>query len=563
MESLLTIPILWQIAVIKLLFCFFVGLGILFYFKFKKPLAFVFLISSFSALAYYFLIYGFKTTFWGIVGDEIFITAIFQKFANGHFFSDFFYANLPPFYPPLYFWVVGLISYALGFNGVKATHAGIMLVLFFTPLLAYFIQKYFWLKSQEKIADWKIVLNSALIMVVADQSALILKPYEFISAVFCIFWFVFLIIEIENKTLNKFKIILYGFFGAILFLTYYFWFILLALAFCLYKLFTLTDIKQYFSQLFFVAIVSIIFSLPYILPLGWAYWHLGAENWQPAFFVPDSINFYFPFLQLSVFGLVAVGGLISLIYFRSKIYIKALGILFFAAWLWFLINLVVIILNQPAIVPEKSFVIFSGAILSLAAAFGLGEIFDLKVKNENLKTSIFIFAWIILGTQMIFGNFIDNPKVRTRMIELKKYPSAEVQSIVENLMKVKNLDQLTILSSNVPQISAYQSLNYYISYNIHFSHPAANFSQRYYYLVNLAQSQNANDFYQSLSQAPLEKINALLLYKDVDSYPLLFWLDNYPNGGREEMIKIPKNLIDENLYNKVFENKDFIFLTTK
>src|SRR3989339_775293 len=110
---------IWQIAVIRLLFYLFIGLGVLFFFKLKKPVSFVLLIAVFLSLTYYFLIYNSELTWWGLQGDEIFVTAFMQKVASGQFFSDFFYKDLPPFYPPLYFWLIGGLGYLFNLNGIQ------------------------------------------------------------------------------------------------------------------------------------------------------------------------------------------------------------------------------------------------------------------------------------------------------------------------------------------------------------------------------------------------------------------------------------------------------------
>ena len=139
----------------------------------------------------------------------------------------------------------------------------------------------------------------------------------------------------------------------------------------------------------------------------------------------------------------------------------------------------------------------------------------------------------------------------------------EFVNLIDELKSVKNIDQLVIISSGVPQISAYLPLNYYISYNMHFSHPAANFSQRYLFIHNLASSLNAEEFYQRYKQAPYQKIDGMLFFKGQGSYPLHFWVDYYPLGGGEEEIKISADLIDEQYFDKVFEDDYFVFFKSK
>ena len=63
--------------------------------------------------------------------------------------------------------------------------------------------------------------------------------------------------------------------------------------------------------------------------------------------------------------------------------------------------------------------------------------------------------------------------------------------------------------------------------------------------------------------SPQEKIDALLLLKGPGFYPINFWLDNYPLGGKVQEVRIPTNLIDEQYFVKLFEDKNFVFYLVK
>ena len=50
-----------------------------------------------------------------------------------------------------------------------------------------------------------------------------------------------------------------------------------------------------------------------------------------------------------------------------------------------------------------------------------------------------------------------------------------------------------------------------------------------------------------------DPIEQLILYGDGDDYLLYLWLDDYPNGGREEVIRWPKKLISEPYFQPIPE----------
>lgn len=557
MEPIFSAIEIWQLAVVKLLFYLFIAAGIFFWFKLRKPILFVILISLFLASTYLVLIYQSQLTWWGLQGDEIFVTAFLEQVASGNFFSDFFYSGLPSFYPPLYFWLVGGLAWIFGLNGIRAAQLGVTLVLFITPFLVYFCQRLY--RPKKKIASWKLVIPTALIFVVADWTAVILKPYEFISAVLIIFWTLFLLFELDARSLNWKKIIFYGIGGGLLFLTFYFWFFPIIFVLALFKLFTKTNIKYYFSRLTLVGILVGLVSLPYILPLLSSYFKFGSENWQAAFFIPQDLNLYLPFLNFSIFGLVAMIGVITMILYWSKVPVKILGLIFISTYIWQFFNLLAIILWQAPFLPAKPFLFLGGATLSISAAYGFTAIISEKIKDQKIRTALFVLAWIVLATQLLGGSFLDQPEIPEILAATKEGSREEFVNLVNQLKQVDGVENMTILSSGIPQLSAYLPLSYYISYNMHFSHPAANFLDRFRFVSNLASSDSPVDFYQKLQKSPFEKIDALLFFKADDYYSVHFWVDYYPFGGGEQEIKIPKDLINEQYFAKVFEDKHFVF----
>jgi len=564
MDFALTSTEIWQLAYIKLLFYLFIGLGIFFLFKFKKPIVLVSLIALFLGLTYFVIIQQSHLTWWGLEGDEIFVTSFLERVASGQFFTDFFYANLPPFYPPLYFWLVGGVGFLFKLNGIQAAQLGVTLVLFITPLLVYFWQKRYWQNfKKENLEGWKLVLAPLLIFVVEDWSAIILKPYEFISAVLAVFWTTFLLQDLQLKNLNLKKLIFYGITGGLLFLTFYFWFFLILLAAVLFKLFSSSKTSYYFGNLALITLIIILLSLPFTLPLLLSYLSFGSENWQPAFFVPADLNLYLPFLQFSIFGLVSLIGLLTMIIYWQRPYVRALLILLISTYLWQLISLITITFFSVPFEPAKPFLFLSGAVLSISAAYGIGEFIGARIKQKNVINGLAILGWIILATQLLGGSYLDDPKVQQQLLIMKQGPREEFMNLIEELKNIEGIKDLTILSSGMSQLSAYLPLNNYISYNAHYSHPAANFSQRYYFISGLSKSVSADDFYQKIKNPPFEPIDALLLFKNVDKYPFYFWIDDYPLGGREETIEVPADLLNEQYFDKVFEDEYFVFYRVK
>ncbi|MDD2807044.1 MAG: arabinofuranosyltransferase [Patescibacteria group bacterium] len=546
----------WQLASLQLLFYLFLIIGLAVYLFFRKPIVFVGLISGFFSLAACFIFTKALLPWWGLNGDELFVFAFLEKAAAGKFFGDFFYSSLPPFYPPLYFWSLGGLAHLLHLSAIQAGFLGVILVLFSTPLLIYF-----WLVIRGEKNFWALIFLPSLIYVVSSWSAIIVKPYEFVSAVLLVFWTIFLIKDIDDRRLNKKSIFFYGLTGGILFLTFYFWFLVILLALAICKLMIKTDLKYYLKNWFFVGIIVFIVSLPFTLPLAISYLNFGAENWQSAWFIEEYLDLYLPFFSWSVFGLVSLIGLISLGWLKDKIESKVLGSILLACYGWQGISLLTIYFWDAPFLPAKPFLFLGGATLSIAASFGLAELFE-KIKNNKLKFGLFVVGLVLFSSQSIFGPLF-SPEVAYHLTLMKQPLREEYLNLKNNLALVADLRSLTILSSGVPQMSTFFPLDYYVSHNIHFSHPAANFSTRYYFVRNLSQASDAKSFYQDLKNAPLARVDALLLLKGPGYYPINFYVDNYPLGGKAVEIRIPERLIDTQYFVKVFEDKQFVFLRLK
>lgn len=128
-----------------------------------------------------------------------------------------------------------------------------------------------------------------------------------------------------------------------------------------------------------------------------------------------------------------------------------------------------------------------------------------------------------------------------------------------------NFKNYTWLSSGAPVINAYIPLNYYIAHNPHFSHQASIYSKRLETIQKISLAKTSQEFISLTDRGYPKKIDALLLYADKknDSYAFFYWQDNYPNGGKEGYIQIPKYLITEEYWNKIYDNGDWYIFVRK
>ena len=111
----------------------------------------------------------------------------------------------------------------------------------------------------------------------------------------------------------------------------------------------------------------------------------------------------------------------------------------------------------------------------------------------------------------------------------------------------------------MPEINAYLPLNYYIAHNASFSHQTSLFSKRLEKVENLTRLTSPDEFKNELSNLG---INALLLYFDRknNTYPIFFWVDNFPNGGKTIRLDLKPELIDLDNWQNIYENEWLILI---
>lgn len=551
-----------QIAVIKILFYFILVLGLFFIAKNKKPYLLIVGASVFSALTYAILTLHHQLLWWGLQGDEIFVGAFMQTISGGYFFSDFFFHSLPPFYPPLYFWLVGGIGYIFGFNGVQSARMGVFFTLLLLPSIIYIWQKLHWRKYNKKPSAWQQTVICLSVLIVADWSSIIFKPYEYASAVLAVFWIVFLLYDVYFRRLDWKNILFYGIVGGLLVMTFYFWFLPLLISVLIFKLLVKTKHSYFYGKLTLVAIVTAVVSFVYTVPLFKSYIFNGAENWQPAFFIPSYLDYFTPFQQISVYGMMMFAGLVTIFFLWKRIIIKALSSILIASYLWQLINFITIILWHAPFLPNKPFLFLTSATLSITGGYGISVVIR-KYLPKSQRIPAFMLLWTLLSIQLLGGTFIDNEIVRERMSESKNPLSQDKRELISALQRVEGISDMVILSSGLPDISSYIPLNYYVSYNAHFSHPASHFSERSGFVKILSFQKDAESFYNAIITAPGDSIDALLFYKAGGFYPVFFWYDNYPNGVKGEQVDIAESLIESRYFDTVFEDKNYILLKVK
>jgi hypothetical protein len=550
--------------VIKLLLLLFVIVSIYLVYKKKNPLYFLFLTGIISATSYYVFVNNLQLPFFGLQGDEITLTAMYNTVSQVGPGLDFAHFNLAAFYPPAFFWLFGMIGKIFNLNGVLIYKlAGFTFFLIF-PLGLYYFQKYLLKDKTEEINPGKIFifLSPLLILTILDKDLLFSKPYEVIAAAATVFWCISLYIKISRDKFNLKQLLIHGIIAGVIFMTYYLWLIFAALALLLLGLIEKNrNIIKYFFVLFKTMIIALLVAIPFLGPLINSYLKNGLESWQTAFFTPSGLDLWLPMFKFdTINSLILLFGLIVLIYYRNRIFIKVLLYLFIGSFVWWSIGMISLLALKVPFQEFRGFYIWAPIILVIAAAYGLERlIIHYRIsEKKDYYLSVCIIGLVFFASQSIFGFFIDNPGVRKYREEAKTIPKPIANLIT--YLKQDNYPYSKITLQTVPQVLAFVPTNQLIYFNQHNNNPAAIFSKRYEYVESLAASKTAEELYQKIKACPYGELNRFIFFANGENYYLYFHLNKIIQGIETKEIVISKNLFSSSHFKVVYSQDSYVVI---
>lgn len=566
MDTLLSYIDLQHLVAIKLIFFVFVALGLFGIWRGWRPSWFIWLIGICSGAAYYLLTNDLALPLWGLKGDEITIAAMYEMFAHGSFFSDFAYSHLPPFYPPLFFWLVALVGKLFNWNGVQMMKFGALATLTLFPILFYTLQARYWhaaIKFKATPGPLAWLFGTVALLFLTDWDAIITKPYEFISGALIILWTVFLLRELHRRRMDAKKWLWFGITGGILFLFFYFWFALSAISIALYNAFARRSIGVAgYGYLILIGALILLVGSPYWWPLTQSYLAQGSENWQLGFFITPWIATAGPKVEFTLKALLGLFGLGTLIWYRRYLYARALLASVAAAYVWQIMGLFTILFFASPLQETKGFAFFMTTALALGAGYGLERLvlwLHKKTDTRRWLGSAAIMGWLLLAVHMLFGTFVDISVVHGTRVVARDVAREEQKLIDFFRFTGRDVFNDVNLQSGVVELHAFLPWNDFIYFNMHNSHPAAGFSERYGVVEELVRATSTAHFY-TISQnngiVPLDRLVFLKL--PGDAYPLYFHVDNFPNAAEERTVLIPKNLIAEPYFTAVYDADKYV-----
>ncbi len=499
----------------------------------------------------------------GNVGDEIFHLAFLTQVMQSNPFYDFYYHGLPAFYPPLYFWLTGFLGKFFVHTAVGATKLGITLT-FFCWFVGIFLWCALYKKTLAKKDDASVVFSpwfwlaaSAVTFCLLHVEDFLFKPYEVLSALGVVLFVVFVAKGFQEKNWSLKQYIFFGVSGGLLFLTYYFWwFIAIPALFIL--AFLSEEKKKNTLRVIGFGVVMFLVASPYLVPLVYSFRH-GIENWQSAYLIPEYLYTFLPYVTFGFRPLGIIVGMCGMYAYRKHATIRATLGIALVGYGYQLVNLIFFLCGFKPAIPNKPFDFLVTSAFGVAAAYTLVMVWQTYVSKRSTEWRRgFVIACVILSLPFWpMTGFMDRKETLEKLDALRTTPPASV--LARDIARtVPDYANRTWLTSGIPDINAYIPLHYVIAYNPHFSHYAAKYSERLEKVTELTMldEQKFSERIRELS------IDAMLLYTDASTstYPLFFWADHYPNGGREYELDIAKKNVQALRWKEVFRGYGWVIL---
>ncbi|MCX6833281.1 MAG: arabinofuranosyltransferase [candidate division Zixibacteria bacterium] len=272
--------------------------------------------------------------FWG---DQKFRMAMVERFSTSGWPIDYYYKGLPIFYPPVYYWVLGLLGKLTAHHGFEMLQIGLKLIFICMPFLLYGL----WRKIVSPTAAL-FVTSAVLLIDIGGSFMLVAVPHAFIANSLFVPWWLHYIQGIGCGPHFKWSHWVTGsILGTLLLTTYFYPFILLVFMLVVCTLLVIFrsgkmvwpigGLRQAWLQIFGVAIVS----APYWLPNFLSIIRYGMDRSRGDWYHSGSGGLGFPFLEFNWVGLTGLAAILFALWrirsriLRSLVWLLALCLGFF------------------------------------------------------------------------------------------------------------------------------------------------------------------------------------------------------------------------------------------
>ncbi|MBN2227635.1 MAG: arabinofuranosyltransferase [candidate division Zixibacteria bacterium] len=477
--------------------------------------------------------FGFNA-YWG---DQKFRTAMILKFITFFGWPDFYYKDLPAFYPPLYYFLLSIYARVFSVEAFKMIKIGTVLIYLAGPGLLYWL----WCRLTTPFASALAVIATFLFCSVG-MNAIYVFPHAFLANAFFVPWWLYYVGQARARSRYGWSFYLVGgVIGGMIFMTYYYVFFIGGLLWVVRTVWLRlrpSTLKHPWhpGRALGVLALAALFSAPYWLPLAWSMITIGADPAQQEWHHADSTGILFRFQNFSIIGMVFLAALYYAVRRRYFPRYRELVLLLGAAFLFFFIGTILGALQKPIIIIKaREFVsMLAGPLVGLTAAGLLRRpgIFGKARFAVPVMASLLLF-FLLIESNTIAGH----DAVRTAR---KSHPQT-FHADPDDMNRLKGAVFLT----GVEELPVFCPVYNFFSINQHYSHPAGRFLERYRFLFALQNLDDPYLLYLAMRFNIYDPIDAIMPRRKDNIFEFYAAVSNYPNRFVTRTLSFPVSLFSD------------------
>ncbi|HYN88341.1 MAG TPA: arabinofuranosyltransferase [Ardenticatenaceae bacterium] len=485
----------------------------------------------------------------GVAGEQGVYTAAVTKFAAYGGYVDAIYKDLPSFYPPFYFYLLGRLAAVLEVEPYTLLKYGLVLTAFLVPWFAWWL----WRRLLDPLSALAVTFTT----VVFQQW---LDPVQWISLVIFVPWWLYWVEDVREarpagRGAQVRWFLIGALVGALVAQTYPDWFLLGAIGLLLNlvvgrRLFgrdarTWQRARASITVLAAVALFSIVYWGPYLASM------LVAGSWtpvRPTWLSYERLVLPMPFLNVSLNGLLLTLGAIYLAWrVQTDRVARALLALGLSVYVLVVLGYVGFVLDRPLLAFPPVMVV--EYLLWVAAALALAWLWQQRPgpswlsaeRAANLKRLLPVFVLILLAifTEDLIDDLLEENELETT--QETTYPQALLASL-DTATAGQWRDRVVLSAS--PELLYYRPVYGFLPWTARYSHPAGQFERRRTFLEKLAATNSPALFAAAWMNNRYSKIDYALLAAQPGAVAFRFWLDTPLNEPEEQTIAFPARLFD-------------------
>ncbi|AVT32275.1 hypothetical protein C6361_25620 [Plantactinospora sp. BC1] len=493
----------------------------------------------------------------GLQGDQTFRTAIVTRFADSWRLADYTYRDLPAYYAPGFFWLLGRAADLAGVAPWKMLKYGLVAVGFLTPLVSYLCWR--------RLVPLRVAALISAVPLIAPE---LYESYGWLVLVAIVPWWLEAVHGLTRPGLRPRHPVLLGLIGAVLFCVYYYYFFLFVIVFALFL-----AVQRWRAEFSWRVVgrglgvlgIAAAGAAPYWAPLAWNFLTAARfESLNNRWITLNSGDLALPMLSPSVLGALCLFGLGFLVVTLREALSRSLLIVLVSLYVWHALGWLFAAVDMPLMSFRMKAVV--PVVLLAGAAMGLVRLTRYAVDRLPAATVSAGQLWrvvalggvllAVFATDRFVSTVVDDDRIRVAHNETfpdgrlpgfhdeeakPKLPAAEaVHAVISE--RYRGSGHPVVLSDRANLFAFYPYYGF-VQWTANYSHPTARYHDRLDFLDEVARAGSPAEFAGRTADNPYDRIDVLVLRVEKDNLIFHSSDDAFPFGTKSRTVRIPVRLV--------------------